>query len=226
MLSVQNFFDAARTPGLQWNDLSRFTAMESRMGEELPFAELLRRVRAGDQEAAAELVRLYEPTVRRVVRFRLQGRSVAAADSMDICQSVLASFFFRAAAGQYDIEQPEHLVQLLARMARNKLASQTRKDLAQRRDRRRLLGGGEIAADVAGAAPTPSRQLMARELLAQAYERMTPEERDLVQRRNDDQAWDDIAAELGETAQNLRKRLSRALNRVARELGLDEEADD
>ena len=36
-----------------------------------PFAELLGRVRAGDAGAAAELVRRYEPLIRREVRLRL-----------------------------------------------------------------------------------------------------------------------------------------------------------
>jgi hypothetical protein len=34
-----------------------------------PFIALVRRVRAGDQEAAAELVRLYEPAIRRAGRY-------------------------------------------------------------------------------------------------------------------------------------------------------------
>ena len=41
------------------------------MSEGLSFEELLRRVRAGDQAAARELVQRYEPTIRRAVRFRL-----------------------------------------------------------------------------------------------------------------------------------------------------------
>jgi RNA polymerase sigma-70 factor (ECF subfamily) len=45
-------------------------------------------------------------------------------DSMDICQSVLASFFVRAAAGQYDLQEPGQLIALLFRMARHKLAHQ------------------------------------------------------------------------------------------------------
>ena len=40
---------------------------------------------------------------------------------MDICQSVLGSFFVRAATGQYKLETPEHLLKLLTTMARNKL---------------------------------------------------------------------------------------------------------
>jgi RNA polymerase sigma-70 factor (ECF subfamily) len=35
------------------------------------FPDLIRRVRDGDQDAAAELVKHYEPYIRRAVRFRL-----------------------------------------------------------------------------------------------------------------------------------------------------------
>ncbi len=96
------------------------------------FCDLIQQVRAGDQDAAAELVRLYESAIRRAVRFRLyDARLRSHFDSMDICQSVLASFFVRAAAGQYDIDTPEQLVKLLTSMARNKLASQARRELAR-----------------------------------------------------------------------------------------------
>src|SRR3989442_13644649 len=104
------------------------------------FAELMSRVRAGDQDAATELVRRYEPAIRRAVRFRLgDTRMAAVLDSMDVCQSVLASFFVRAASGQYEVDQPEQLQKLLVAMARNKLAFQMRKHRAQRRDQRRVV---------------------------------------------------------------------------------------
>jgi hypothetical protein len=68
--------------------------------ETTSFAELLRRVRSGDQEAATALVRQFEPEIRRVVRLRLTDpRMRRVIDSADICQSVLANFFVRAAAG-------------------------------------------------------------------------------------------------------------------------------
>ena len=87
--------------------------------------ELIRRVRAGDQDAAAVLVKRYEPAIRRAVRFRLaDARLGPLLDSMDICQSVLGSFFIRAATGQYKLETPEQLLKLLTTMARNKLISQ------------------------------------------------------------------------------------------------------
>ena len=101
------------------------------MSTEPSFRELIDRIRAGDQDAATEIVRRYEPTIRRAVRFRLvDSRLGAAFDSMDICQSVLASFFVRASAGEYELDTPEQLLKLLGRMARNKLASQVRRERA------------------------------------------------------------------------------------------------
>src|SRR5207249_4424725 len=113
--------------------------------------------RAGDADAARELVQRYEPAIRRVVRFRLaDSRLGRVFDSMDICQSVLASFFLRAAAGQFDLEQPEQLLKLLVSMARNKLALQARAQQRQRRDYRRIQPGALEDKQIASDEPTPS----------------------------------------------------------------------
>jgi hypothetical protein len=54
------------------------------------------------------------------VRRRLNDPSLYPLfDSMDICQSVLASFFLRAAAGEYDLDGPAQLLRLLVGIARN-----------------------------------------------------------------------------------------------------------
>ncbi|MBI3466204.1 MAG: hypothetical protein HY000_24585 [Planctomycetes bacterium] len=53
------------------------------------FREMIRRVRAGDEDAATELVRQYEPEIRREVRMRLTDpRLRRGIESVDICQSV------------------------------------------------------------------------------------------------------------------------------------------
>src|SRR5437867_3096085 len=105
------------------------------MDEPGDFLELIRRVRAGDQQAATDLVRRYEPAIRLAVRVRLtDGRLRRVMDSMDICQSVLANFFVRAAAGQFELEKPEQLLALLTTMARNKLTNQAHRHQAGRRD--------------------------------------------------------------------------------------------
>src|SRR5262245_58769822 len=134
------------------------------MAEE-SFADLIARVRAGDDQAATILVRRYEPEVRREVRFLLRDPFLRRSfDSMDICQSVMGSFFLRAALGEYDISQPQDLVRLLISMTRNKVVDATRRQRAQRRDHRRSTS--LEAVDVAAQVPSPSQVVEGRELLA------------------------------------------------------------
>jgi RNA polymerase sigma-70 factor (ECF subfamily) len=187
------------------------------------FADFMRRIRAGDEQAAAELVRRYEPLIRREVRLHLEDRRLSRLfDSMDVCQSVLGSFFLRAAAGQYDLEQPEQLVRLLVTMARNKLASAARGQHRQRRDQRRVSAGGE--AELAGLAdprPGPEESVAGAELLRRFRGALSAEEKQLVDLRGEGLAWAEVAARLGGTAQARRMQLARAVDRVARELGLE-----
>jgi RNA polymerase sigma-70 factor (ECF subfamily) len=118
------------------------------MAEVPSFHEFLRRVREGDAQAASELVRLYEPEIRRAVRVRLsESRLGRVLDSEDVCQSVLANFFVRASAGQFELDNPEQLLRLLVAMARNKLRDKARQQTAQRRDQRRLGDAGPGALD-------------------------------------------------------------------------------
>ena len=188
------------------------------------FADFVRRIRAGDEQAAAELVRQYEPLIRREVRLHLEDRRLCRLfDSMDVCQSVLASFFLRTAAGQYDLERPEQLLRLLVTMARNKLASAARGQHRQCRDQRRVEAGGAKLEGVAADAPSPSEVVAGRELLERFRQALSDEERQVAELRGQGVAWADVAARLGGTAQGRRMQLARALERVARELGLDEE---
>ncbi len=73
------------------------------------YSEFIGRIRQGDEVAAEELVRRYEAEIRLEVRGWLRLRNPALRrvfDSMDICQSVLASFFARAAMGDFDLDEP------------------------------------------------------------------------------------------------------------------------
>src|SRR5262249_35423312 len=156
------------------------------------------RIRAGDEQAAADLVRRYEPVIRVVVRTRLRDpRLRRVLDSMDLCQSVLASFFIRAAAGRYDLERPEQLQRLLVTVARNKVVVQARRQRAGIRDIRRdaPLAAGEW--DVASAGPSPSRVASRRELLGEFRRRLSVEERRIADLRAEGRGWAEIAAELG-----------------------------
>jgi RNA polymerase sigma-70 factor (ECF subfamily) len=208
--------------------MARVTGDEERpVSDDAETAELLRRIRQGDPAAAAELVRLYEPEIRRAVHVRLTDpRLRRVLDSLDVCQSVLAAFFVRAAAGQYDLHDPGRLLRLLTAMARNKVLDHARRQQAHRRDQRRVeAGAAEALEGVADPFPTPGRVAAGRDLLEEVRRRLTDEERCLADRRALGHDWAAIAAAEGAAPDGLRKKLTRALDRVARQLGL-EDADD
>jgi DNA-directed RNA polymerase specialized sigma24 family protein len=197
------------------------------MSENVPTADLIARLRSGDAQAAAEFVRHYEPAIRLRIRvwLRMQdARLRRVFDSVDICQSVMASFFVRATAGQLDLDQPEKVVGLLVQMARHKLAHQIQKQQAQRRDIRRVQGVPSHELDVAGSDPSPSEWCAGQELLQEIQKRLSPEERRLADRRAEGRDWAAISAEVGGTPDGLRMQLSRAVDRISAQLGLDDGA--
>ena len=163
--------------------------------------------------------------VRRVARVRLADRRLGRLlDSMDICQSVMASFFVRAALGQYELNTPDQLLRLLATMARNKLANQAH---------------GQRARGATSDASTTVRRRKRRSTAATARRAVRsprgsystwpwpPDrgERRLLERRQEGAKWAEIAMDEGDTPEALRKKLTRAVERVAREIGLDESGD-
>lgn len=188
-----------------------------------PFAEYVARLRGGDGSALEELVERYAPVIRLEARMRLRSPHLRAAlDSMDICQSVLQSFFSRAAAGQFDIDRPEDLRRLLVKMACNKSRQAARHAFADRRDARRTAALGD-AAEAVPDADDPETEVEWQELLVRARQMLSDRERDLAEGRAAGKTWEELALTSGGTPDQLRMQLSRAQSRIAAALGLVEE---
>jgi hypothetical protein len=87
------------------------------------FSGFLEAVRKGDHKAAADLVKCFEPYIRSVIRLRIRDQGLRRVlDSLDICQSIMAQFFDKAAQGRFtELETEAHLRKLLVAMARNKV---------------------------------------------------------------------------------------------------------
>lgn len=191
------------------------------------FNDLIARVRAGDARAAEELVRQYEPLIRMEVRRRMRDpRLRRTFDSLDVCQSVLGSFFVRASLGEFDLDDPAGVIRLLVGMARNKLAFQVRHERRQCRDHRRVEGLQGQHEQTPAPGPDPSQAVACEELLREVRGKLSEEERQLAERRARGLSWAQIAAELGGTPQARRKQLERAAERVIQRFGLDGERDE
>ena len=102
------------------------------------FADLMQRVRGGDDQAVRTLVEEYGDAIRREVRFSLlDGRVRRFVSESDICQSVLTRLCLGLWAGNYEIDDPAQLIGLLKTMVHARVIDWTRHERAQRRDIRR-----------------------------------------------------------------------------------------
>jgi DNA-directed RNA polymerase specialized sigma24 family protein len=137
---------------------------------------------------------------------------------MDVCQSVLASFFLGAATGAYDVNEPRQLVALLVKMAHNKLAMRARSQYRQRRDVRRLRPSSHSPESLVSKAAGPTRQVAGKELLDRALAMMSNDTRGIAERRMRGESWSHIALDLGGTPDARRKQYERAVAYIAEAL--------
>ena len=197
------------------------------MSESVPFDDLINSVRQGDEEAAAELVRRYESELRVLARVRLTDPSLRrVVDSMDICQSIMANFFVRAAAGQFDLETPEQLLALLATMVRNKATDRVRSEQRDRRDVRRVAKTSVEELGLQEVQKTPGSLVAHQEMLNIVRDQLNDEENEIAGLRLNGCSWEEIAQQIGGTSEAIRKRFSRAIDRVANQIGLDDSSYD
>jgi RNA polymerase sigma-70 factor (ECF subfamily) len=186
------------------------------MNRDGSFSELFERVCRGDAEAAEIIVRRYESAIRVAVRTRLSDPKLRRQfDSIDVCQSVLSSFFIRAATGAFDLHEPRQLVALLVRMAQNKLAMRARSQYRQRRDVRRARLFADNPEELVSPAPGPLRQAVGKELLDRALGMMSTEIRGIAEQRMRGEPWSVIASELGGTPDSRRKQYEREVAYIA-----------
>jgi RNA polymerase sigma factor (sigma-70 family) len=179
------------------------------------------RVQAGDEEAAAELVRAVEPMLRRMVRGHLGKRGlIRVVDPSDVCQSALACFFAGVTARRLSAGSEPQLRALLVTIVRNKVRDEARRELAGRRDRRRTVQNrpNDQLGHIQSRDPAPGAQVADSELFAHVLDQLTDEERGLLEERFSGRDWATIAAARGVPATALRKKLNRAVHRVRQHL--------
>ncbi|MBL8816280.1 MAG: sigma-70 family RNA polymerase sigma factor [Planctomyces sp.] len=186
------------------------------------FSDLISRARKGDEQAAQTLVREYEPEIRRAARLRLTDPKLRRiVDSIDICQSVFGRFFKSATDGSFELESPAQLLLLLTTMTRNRIIDEHRRQTTAKRASVEISESVDPEHLVADS-PGPRTAAAARELLLEVRSRMTPQELAVADLRGAGKSWDEIATEMNESAEKLRKLLERSLERVRQQLNVVE----
>ncbi len=100
------------------------------MNTDDPLNDLLARLTSGDEDAAEQVFRTYEPYLRMMVRRRLSPTLRVKFDSMDVVQSIWADALqgFREAGWRF--QDRNHLRAFLARLTYNRFIDNCRRHRA------------------------------------------------------------------------------------------------
>lgn len=169
--------------------------------------DLLVRWRAGDQQAAAELVHRYTARLVALARSRMPAQLSRRVDPEDVVQSVYRSFFAGAADGNYDLSRGGDLWRLLVTITLHKLYHQVELNTAAKRalGRERDLGadGGadDLPAHLATREPSPIEVVALTDELELLMRLQRPLERRILELRLQGHSLEEIA---GQTERSLR----------------------
>ena len=172
----------------------------TRQDDEDDIPGFIARIRAGDEEAARELLTRYEAEVRLVVRRQLPRILRSRFDSLDFLQSVWGSFFQRVRTGPTDFQDSRQLAAFLAWAARNKVIDEYRRSASQRKGLHReesLWLDGERPRDLPAATDTPSEVVQAREAYGRLRDLLPEDRREILELKAEGFSSKEIGERLG-----------------------------
>jgi RNA polymerase sigma-70 factor (ECF subfamily) len=179
--------------------------------------EFLDRIRAGDELAARELLARYEAQVRLVVRRQLPRLLRSRFDSLDVLQSVWASFFRRLRCGPEQFEDPRYLVAFLARVAKNKVVDQYRRAASRKHDMRReepLSVRGSPPRELIADQDTASELAEAKETFGRLRDLLPADRREILGLKAEGLSSREIGERLGLSERTVRRALEDLKRRV------------
>jgi RNA polymerase sigma factor (sigma-70 family) len=181
-----------------------------------PLEILLEKLSRGDQEAAEQVLKAYEPYLRMVVRRYLPERLRAKFDSIDVVQSVWIHVLHGLRAARWQFLDRSRLLAFLVRLARRRLTSRLRHFHTALLHEQPI----KTSLDVLPAphAPHPSEIAEANELWHTMLSLCPPQHHDLLRLRRLGLSLAEVAARTGMHEGSVR----RILRRLARQLALRE----
>ena len=148
------------------------------------FHNLLTRLKAGDQDAATQVVEEYGPHIYRAIRRRFRSKKLQILYNSDDCMQSVWGWFFANAADFDKCDTPRHLINYLARTAANKLIDQQRSLNAGRNDinREAPLANSKCLDQfgLVDPGPTPSHRVSLQDQYDHCTRGLSPEKRTIV----------------------------------------------
>jgi RNA polymerase sigma-70 factor (ECF subfamily) len=172
------------------------------MSPDESFAELMARLRAGDEEAAARVFRQFTRRLIGLARARLAPIVRQKVDPEDVLQSAYRSFFRRHAHGEFDLDGWDELWGLLTRITLRKCLDQVEHFQAARRDVRREAARPLVtrcADPWQGLArePTPPEAVLLTEAVEELLRGLSGRDREIVSLRLQGYTIAEISERLG-----------------------------
>jgi RNA polymerase sigma-70 factor (ECF subfamily) len=151
----------------------------------IPFANLMERLRGGDEDAAREVFDRFARRLAGLAASRLPPALSPKVDPEDIVQSVLKSFFLRQADGRLSVDSWDELWTLLTVLTVRKCGHKVEHFRAGRRDVRRESPPPSASDsvrewDTVAPDPTPSEAALLTETLQQALGELREDQRPIV----------------------------------------------
>ncbi|HEV3263104.1 MAG TPA: sigma-70 family RNA polymerase sigma factor [Gemmataceae bacterium] len=189
------------------------------MGQDPAFVALMARVRAGDEEAATEVVNRFTHRLIDLARSRLDPLLRRKLDPEDILQSVYRSFFHHYVEGQYQLESWEGLWGMLVIMTLRRCGYRRAYFRAACRDVLREAGSPQTDSsvtdwDVLSRDPTPSQAALLAEAVEQLMQGLTAREQEIVRLSLQGYTSSEISARVGRTERTVQRQLKRVRQRL------------
>jgi RNA polymerase sigma-70 factor (ECF subfamily) len=180
-----------------------------------PLDDLLERLCHGDDEAAEQVFRAYEPYLRMVVRRHLPPRLRAKFDSIDVVQSIWADVLHGFRKAGWKFTSAAHLRAFLVKATRNRFIDRVRRHRHATELERPLVGDDQEALLPASPEPRPSETAQADELWDQMLALCPPAHHELLRLKRQGYSLAEIAAQTGLHESSVRRILYDLARRLA-----------
>jgi RNA polymerase sigma-70 factor (ECF subfamily) len=175
---------------------------------------LLVKLASGDDAAAEQVFRTYEPYLRIIVRRQLSAALRARFDSLDVVQSVWADLVRGFRESRWHFPDARRFRAFLIKMTRNRFLDRVRRyQQALAHEQPLPEGNGqELAAD---SQPGPSEVVQAQELWERMLQLCPPAHRELLRLKREGLSLEEIAARTGLHPGSIRRILYDLARRLA-----------
>jgi len=168
-----------------------------------------------------EVWRRYGEQLRRRARTRLRQYGLSGqAESMDICNDVMADFIRRANVNNVAVDD---IMSYIMRAIDNQVLDTFRTLARQCRDFRRVDATSVEEMPLGTVSPTPSQVAIRREVLDRVRQLLGPEDAKAVDMMLENRDWKEIGAAIGIEPDAARMRVRRALDRVRKLIAVTDE---